>query len=199
MGDQTRHESSGEVWTLVKRQHGVVTRAQLLDLGFTPKAIKHRAAKGRLHRVRRGIYAVGRPELSRDASFMAAVLACGSTAVLSHASAAALWGIRPGRRGLIEISIPNGGGVKPAGLRVHRPKALTAADITRHRGIPITTPACTLIDLTPRLPPAEIEAAVNQADVLNLIDPRRCAKPSRAEAAPAPPSSERCSTAAPSP
>jgi very-short-patch-repair endonuclease len=72
---------------------------------------------------------------------------------------------------LIEVSLPNGGGVKPARIKLHRPSTLKSSDITRHRGIPVTTPACTLVDLALRLPPAELEAAINQADVLRLTDP----------------------------
>jgi len=70
----------------------VVAREQLIDLGFTPKAIKHRVAKGRLHPVGRGVYAVGRPELTQLGRWMAALLAVGPEAVLSHRSAVALWG-----------------------------------------------------------------------------------------------------------
>lgn len=161
----------GGVWELTRRQHGVITRAQLLERGYSTKAIRERLAGGRLHRLSPGIYAVGRPQLTPDGRFIAAVLACGPTAALSHFSAAGLWGIRPVRSGAIEVSTTSGAQRRRPGIRVHRRTALTEADITRHRGIRLTTPACTLVDLTPRLPPAEIEAAVNQADVLNLIDP----------------------------
>jgi predicted transcriptional regulator of viral defense system len=87
---------STRAWALARRQHGVLTRQNLAALGSTPGAIRHRLAIGRLHRVRPGIYAVGRRELTREGRWMAAVLACGPDAVLSHGSAAALWGI--GRR-----------------------------------------------------------------------------------------------------
>ena len=121
--------------------------------------------------MRRGVYAVGRPELTREGRFNAAVLACGPGAALSHSSAAALWGIRPGPRGLLEVSIPNDSGVRPPDLRVHRRRALTTGDVTQHRNIPVTTPVCTLIDLASRLSPYELEAAVNQADAHGLVDP----------------------------
>ena len=78
-------------WHLADAQHGVVTHGQLLRLGFSPAAIKHRVAEGRLHPLWRGVYAVGRPQLTRHGRWMAAVLVCGEGAGLSHASAAALW------------------------------------------------------------------------------------------------------------
>jgi Transcriptional regulator, AbiEi antitoxin len=86
---------STSLWSLARGQHGVVTRTQLVELGFSPEAVKHRVRRGRLHPVWRGVYAVGRPELTRHGFFMAAVLACGPEAALSHASAAALWGSGP--------------------------------------------------------------------------------------------------------
>src|SRR5213078_1909442 len=119
------------IWELVHRQHGVVARWQLLAHGLSRHAIDHRIAKGRLHPVWRGVYAVGRPELSRHGVWMAAVLACGEDAVLSHASAAALWGIRPEGPGDVEVSVPARRGPEQPGIRVHRRVALQA---TRREG-----------------------------------------------------------------
>ena len=81
-------------WALAREQHGVITRAQLVDLGYGSEAIRHRVRKGRLHRVQIGVYAVGRPEVSQLGGWLAAVLSCGPGALLSHESAAVLWGIR---------------------------------------------------------------------------------------------------------
>jgi very-short-patch-repair endonuclease len=156
------------VWALAKTQHGVVARRQLLARGITPQGIKHRVAKGRLHRVAQGIYAVGRPEVTRHGVWMAAVLTCGPEAALSHHSAAALWGIRPGRQGVIDVSIPASVARHRPGIHVHRRRAF---EVTRHRGIPVTTPTCTLVDLAAGGDREETEAAVNQADALDLIDP----------------------------
>jgi len=86
-----------KVWRLAFEQHGVVALFQLFELGYTMSAIKHRIATGRLHPVRPGVYAVGRPDLTREGEWMAAVLSCGPEAVLSHGSAAALWRIQIGR------------------------------------------------------------------------------------------------------
>src|SRR3954464_10107331 len=94
-----------QIWALVRAQHGVIARRQLLAAGFSEKAIEHRLRTGRLRRVHRGVYAVGRPELPPHGRWMAAVLACGPGAALSHGSAAALWEIRkPGAT--IHVSIP---------------------------------------------------------------------------------------------
>src|SRR3954468_11249584 len=139
-------QSTQSVWSLARAQHGVVSRAQLLACGLGADAIKHRVARGRLHPVARGVYAVGRRELTRDGRWMAAVLSCGPRAVLSHTSAAALWGIAPERR--LEGSLPLPPDRRRRDLVVHRRRELRA---TRHRGIPVTTPIDTLIDLATML------------------------------------------------
>jgi len=156
---------------LVRRQHGVVARRQLLALGLNEEAINHRLARGRLHAVGRGVYAVGRPVLSRDGRWMAALLRCGPVAALSHESAAAAWGIRGERAGAIEISVPAETNPRPTGIRVHRCIRLTSKDLSSARGIPVTSIAQTLVDLAHRLPPAELEAAINEADKRDLISP----------------------------
>jgi very-short-patch-repair endonuclease len=159
------------VWELAREQHGVVTRAQLLGLGYGSEAIRHRLRSGRLHPVWRGVYALGRPELSRLGVWMAAVLGCGPRALLSHESAAALWGIRRTGGRLIEVSVPNGVLRRRAGIVAHRRSGLGMADLAIHRGIPVTSPVCTIVDLSLRLPRSELEAMVNEADKLDLVDP----------------------------
>src|SRR6476646_11001957 len=115
-----------EIWALVRRQHGVVARRQLLAHGYSAEAIRHRLRTGRLRPVHRSIYAVGRPELTQEGRWMAAVLACGPGAVLSHGSAAALWEIRkPGAT--IDVSIPAGRVVNRPGIVIHRRKAIEVA------------------------------------------------------------------------
>src|SRR5215216_2261434 len=109
--------AGGAVWALARRQYGVVSRKQLLDLGFTAKAIRHRVARGRLHVVMRGVYAVGRPSLEREGRWMAAVLACGEEAMLSHRSAAALWGFGEAHPDYIEISVRRHCKVRRPGIR----------------------------------------------------------------------------------
>jgi very-short-patch-repair endonuclease len=157
------------VWDLVRRQHGVIAHAQLVALGYTAKAIKHRIAAGRLHPVYRGAYAVGRRELSREGEWMAAVLACGPNAALSHGSGATLLGIANEPTTPIHVS-SLGEGRSRDGITVHR---RTGLDTTTIRGIRTTTPVQTLIDLAREWPPARVEAAINEADRLELICPDR--------------------------
>lgn len=148
----------------------MITRAQLVELGLSPKAIDHRRRIARLHALHRGVFAVGTPDVSRLGRWMAAVLAAGDGAALSHSSAAALWEI--GREGgRIEISVPRERNPRVHGVRVHRRKELAGPDLTRRHGIPATTPARTLLDLAVRLEPSRLERAVNEADKLDLINP----------------------------
>lgn len=161
-----------QFWSLVREQHGVISRKQLLALGFSPDAIKHRVANGRLHRIRRGVYAVGRPALNDKARWMAGVLACGNGAVLSHSSAAALWRIRVEQRSEVELSLPSQSHREVPGLRIHRRPSLNPLrDLTREYGIPVTTPVQTLIDMSLRLDRPGVERMINEADKYNLVHP----------------------------
>jgi predicted transcriptional regulator of viral defense system len=108
------------VLALAGRQHGVVTRAQLLAMGLSREAIKYRLRRGRLYAVERGVYTVGRPQLTRHGTLIAAVLGCGPAAALSHESAAELWQIRRRRSGTIEVSVPPGSERRRRGVVVHR-------------------------------------------------------------------------------
>ena len=98
--DRVRGQSASDaaMARLAASQHGVVGRRQLLDMGLGGDAIDRRVALGRLHLLHRGVYAVGHPLVTRSGSWMAAVLAAGPNAVLSHHAAAALWRIRETRR-----------------------------------------------------------------------------------------------------
>jgi len=163
----------GEIAALAARQYGVVTRRQLAALGLSQNAITARATAGRLHRIHRGVYAVGHPVLPRYARWMAAVLAAGPGAALSHASAAALWEIRPSEATRIDVSVPSAAGrAKRPGLRIHRASALHNVETTRHHAIPATTPARTLLDLASSLPRRALERALDQAEILELFDLR---------------------------
>ena len=106
MGPQIDQKASSELWRLAELQHGVLARSQLIEFGMTTHAIKHRIERGRLHPIRRGVYAVGRSTTTEYGRWMAAVLSCGPEAQLSHESAAILWGIRKGKDRIIEISLP---------------------------------------------------------------------------------------------
>ena len=148
----------------------MVSRAQLIGLGMHPKAIEHRLKTGRLHALHRGVYAVGRREVPREGALLAAVLACGPDAVLSHRSAAELWDIRGRVGGAVEVTAPTER--QRPGLVVHR-RRLGKRDTTVRHGIPVTTPARTLLDISPHLTTKQLERAVNEADRLDLIDPER--------------------------
>jgi very-short-patch-repair endonuclease len=166
--DTQNHHSI--VWPLIRQQHGVIARWQLLELGFNAEAIKTRIRNGRLHPVWRGVYAVGRPGLSQEGRWMAAVLACGRGAALSHSSAGALWAVVKPRPGAIHITAPTKR-TRP-GIVVHR-RELGEADITRHLGIPVIAVVPTLIDLATELSRDSLEAAISEADKRDLIDPER--------------------------
>jgi hypothetical protein len=156
-------------------QHGIVSRSQLLVLGLTDEDIARRIRAARLHRLHRGVYAVGHRVLTIEGRWMAAVLAAGPGAVLSHATAAAVWEMRPVGSGAIHVTIPstNGRAQRP-GLRIHRSRTLTARETTVHRGIPVTDPHRTLTDLARTLRGRPLEQAVNRAE--RLIDFERLAR-----------------------
>jgi hypothetical protein len=160
---------SARAWRLARAQHGVVARRQLLALGFTREAIQHRIETGRLHKVVRGLYSVGREDLSPKGRWMAAVLACGESACLSHRSAGALYGFCEERYGIVEVSVRRTGNVHREGIKVHRRPALPSREVGTLDRIPITSPAQTLIDLAIELPTKLLLRAVNEADKLEVI------------------------------
>jgi very-short-patch-repair endonuclease/predicted transcriptional regulator of viral defense system len=173
MTTKKRHAKRPDFWSVVRRQQGVITRPQLLRLGYTSAAIRHRLETGWLHPLFRGVYAVGRPEVTREGLWMAGVLSCGAGAVLSHRSAASLWGIRPYWPGEIEVTVAARRQPRRPGVRVHRSRTLAPSDITRRNGIPVTTPVRTLMDSAPSLTGRQLERAINEADRLGLADVER--------------------------
>src|SRR5262245_16910772 len=162
-----------ELAELARAQHGVVSRRQLEAMGFGERAIARRIAAGRLHRLYRGVYAVGHTVVSWRGAYLAAVLACGEGAVLSHRSAAYLWGIRPTSAPRIDVTVPRTSGVRSHGrIVVHRP--VRPAEATARDGIRVTTPSRTLADLALALPRRELEKAAEMAEVHKLhvqVDP----------------------------
>jgi very-short-patch-repair endonuclease len=150
----------------------VISLPQLQLLGLGKAAVAKRAKNGRLYRVHRGVYAVGRPRLTMRGRWMAAVLACGPNAVLSHRSAAGLHGIRPDNRATADITLPGQSARRRPGIKVHRSSTLTEADITIVDGIPCTTVARTLVDLGDVEGRRAVERAVDQAEVLRIFDLR---------------------------
>jgi len=158
------------VWGLAERQHGVVSRAQLLERGYSREAIDHRRERGRLHLKARGVYAVGRPGISRHGQMMVAILACGPDALISHETAAELWRLRRPVAGPIEVSVPRGRRVRRSGMLVHRRAILGFGAEDEHELVPVTSVTLVLVDLAARLSRRHLEAAVNMADSLDLLD-----------------------------
>lgn len=142
-GGQIPTPPDAQVSRLAADQHGRVSAQQLLACGLTTKAIEVRVRRGQLHHEHHGVYAVGHRAWTLHGCFMAAVLAGGEGAVLSHASAAALWGFLPRRRCDIDVIVPGDRGRTQRGLRVHRARSLDPRDVTRHYGIRVTTAART--------------------------------------------------------
>jgi hypothetical protein len=154
---------------LAAEQHGVVSVEQLRALGMDAKMVARWVRAGRLHRLYRGVYAVGHPALTWHGRALAAVLACGSGAVLSHRSAAALWGFRP-HDGLPEVTVPRTGARSQAGMRLHVTRALGAAAVTVRDGIPVTSPERTLVDLAVVLTRSALARAVDAAERAGLVE-----------------------------
>jgi very-short-patch-repair endonuclease len=167
-------------------QHGVITRAQLAQVGIRGSAVSYRVKIGRLHRLHRGVYAVGHTRLSFEGRCLAAVLACSTSrarsgvpgaasdgqppAVLSHGSAAALWGMTPAPSGPIDVTVPGDAGREMrAGIRIHRSVTLSEKVRTSRLRIPVTRPARTLRDLRRVVPPGVHQRAVRRAVDLRLI------------------------------
>jgi very-short-patch-repair endonuclease len=159
---------------LAERQHGVIAALQLYSLGLSETQVRARAANGLLQRVHRGVYSLGRRSLTPNGHWMAAVLACGENAVLSHQTAGELWKIRrltlgADRRRSIHVTVRGGRGARGRpGIIVHRRQTLLDEEVTTTEGIPVTTPARTVLDLAASLPRRQLERAIDGAVRLAL-------------------------------
>jgi Protein of unknown function (DUF559) len=163
---QLRKRPDRRIAELVERQHGVVARWQLLGAGLGPGAIAHRRNTGRLHVLYRGVYSVGHRSLTREARWMAAALAGGKGAVLSHRSAGAIWGIHKSTH-LEAIVVKQSHPRRGLLLRCCR---LEPDEIELVRGIPVTGVSRTLFDLAAVLPRRQVERAMNEAEIRHLTD-----------------------------
>jgi very-short-patch-repair endonuclease len=179
---------------IAERQYGVVSISQLRRCGVSEDAVRARAALGQVHRVHRGVYALGHQALSPESRWMAAVLALGGGprgggsvlehwgAAVSHRSALSLWTLLPANRAPCDVIVAGDGGrARRAGIRVHRSLSLVTGEVTLHRGIPVTTPGRTIADLREAISTRrsgaiaghELRKAIRQANVLGLpIDPK---------------------------
>jgi very-short-patch-repair endonuclease len=150
-------------------QHGVVSVTQLHGVGLDKHGIRRRAQSGRLHRLHRGVYAVGHTGIGWKGRWMAAVLACGAGAALSHGSAAALWGLLRPAPGPVDVSVPTYAGRSVrGGIRLHRRGARRLDPIVSRRGISVTTPARTIADIEGVLAPHLVRRAIRQAEIAGL-------------------------------
>jgi Transcriptional regulator, AbiEi antitoxin len=158
---------------LFEAQQTVATVGQLAELGLSPRSVRHRAQIGRLYRLYHGVYSTTPPALlSRRGRWLAAVLACGPGALLSHRSAAALHGIRDTRRAGVDVTSPRSRGRGHKGIDAHRATTLTPADIATVDGIPCTSLARAVVDLAPLVNRRAVERAIDQSDMLEIFDLR---------------------------
>jgi very-short-patch-repair endonuclease len=146
--DELLARSDRQVGEIAARQHGVVRTDQLHRAGLSRTQITARVKAGRGHRLHRGVYAVGHTKLSNKGRILAAVFACGPSAVASHESAAYLWSLSPKCPALVHVTVPSyAGRAKRQGVVLHRSATLTESDVTRRHNIPLTTPDRTRRDL----------------------------------------------------
>jgi hypothetical protein len=157
------HKQIALLAAVAERQYGVFTRGQAIDSGFTPDEIEGRLASGAWGPVHRGVYRVAGAPLSFEAAALAAALACGRGAFVSHATAGRLWLFEAFVSDERHVAVTNGRRVRIPGVIVHRPQVLTKRDVTRIGVIPITTPARTIIDLAGTLPLPQLEDVVDSA------------------------------------
>jgi hypothetical protein len=153
---------------LAERQLDLVGRAQLMAIGVSARAIELRVASGRLRRVLRGVYTVSRRPLSQDGWCMAAALYAGAGAVVSHRSAAALWGMLRGAPGRPEVTVPRERRQTRA-VRFHSGR-IASDEITVLRDIPVTSVSRTVLDLATVSTPARVASAMAEAEVRRLTD-----------------------------
>jgi very-short-patch-repair endonuclease len=164
--DRTVEETVGRI---AARQYGVVTRPQLLDSGVTGREIERRLEKGALIRVHRGVYRAGHRAPSTEASYLAAVCACGEGAYLSGRAAAHLLRLLKGQPPRPEVICPTQRHIP--GVVTHRSRTTDPRDATTHRGIPVTTVPRTLVDLAAALSPGALARACHEAGVLHRATP----------------------------
>ena len=160
-----------EIAQIAARQRALVTRAQLSELGLGRNAIEYALARGRLHRRHHAVYSLvpfaALPPLALELS---AVLACGESALLSHHSAAAVWGFRPSFNGDVHVTaIGSDAGRDRPGIRAHRVSELDPRDVRRYQNVPITSPARALLEIAPDLTDRQLERALDEALIKRLI------------------------------
>ena len=164
--ERSKHGVDAAIALLADRQHAVVAHRQMKELGVGRGAIAHRVKRRRLHPQLPGTYSVGRTRLQREGRLTAAVLSAGPGAVISHRSAADLWGIRLTASAQIDVTVPRRTRPRPA-VRVHVSR-LPDDEMETVLGIPVTSPGRTLLDLAATLPPSGVERALERTEALKL-------------------------------
>jgi very-short-patch-repair endonuclease len=172
-GGEALHEmGSWEVCArLAGRRRGIVTRAELLGAGIHPDQIKRWRNRGLLHPLFHGVYAVGHTALVPLAREHAALLACGPKAILSHFTAAHLWGLRPSPPPTIDLTLVGGHCRPKRGVRIHLVSQLDRRDLRRREGLPLTSPARTIIELAAYVSFDELDRLVAEARANRLVRP----------------------------
>jgi Protein of unknown function (DUF559) len=166
-----QHSVSAAVADLAKAQHAVFDLSQLLEAGWSDSAVHKRTAARQLHRIFHTVYSIVPPPLlRREGWWMAAVLACGPGAVLSHRSAGALHALRPYNGTKIDVTVPRRSSRRHPGITIHRSTTLTRADTTTVDGIPCTTVSRTLFDLADVVNRRGLERAFDQSESLEVFD-----------------------------
>ena len=156
--------ADGDLGRLAVAQNGVVTLEQLEAIGLTDDAIIKRVERARLYRIHQTVYSLTPQVMTERGMFMAAVLACGTDAVLSHRSAAYLWGLVESWQEPIDVTAPNRRGRSPDGVASHRDASLQPIDKTSLYGVPCTTVARTILDFAAVEPDWKVRKAVAQAE-----------------------------------
>jgi len=161
----------GRIAEVARAQHGVVSFRQLIDAGLSASGVDSRVRAGRLHRLHRGVFAVGHTRLTFQGRCFAALFALGPGAALSHVTAAALHALRPSASATIHVTVPTPGGrLRRAGIVVRRSTTLRPGDVTEVDAIAVTSVARTLLDCAAILAPGPLERCVERSLALRVFD-----------------------------
>jgi very-short-patch-repair endonuclease len=164
-----------EIARIARRQDNVMTLAQLLEAGLGPRGVRHRVQAGKLQRLHRGVFLLGAAPPSRMARARAAVMACGEGAVVSHRSAAEMFGLIPETDGEVDVTVVGRNPGTHAGIRLHRPRALPRYCVTSMRGIPVTSVARAIADLAATESAEVVERAWQEALYRRIVTERQLA------------------------
>ena len=179
MGEKTRlydRKSHPLVASLAAESWGVVSLEELLACGLTEEVVGGWVAAGHLHRVHRGVYAVGHTGLTPEGRWLAAVKACRPDAILDRSSSVMLFELSPVEDRRPEVIVPHGQVRAPAGIRVHRTRSLHPEDVVRHKGIPTTSAARTIMDLAATLDDVPLRRLMSRAQSRHLTNLRLLAR-----------------------